>query len=53
MLFKAGAEITGMGEISWFDKDQAIKKLTLKREKDMIKTANTMIKEWEKLNKKK
>lgn len=53
MLFKAGAEITGMGEISWFNKEQAIKKITLKREKDMIKTANTMIKEWEKKNKKK
>lgn len=53
MLFKAGAEITGMGEIAWFNKEQAIKKITLKREKDMIKTANIMIKDWEKKNKKK
>ncbi len=53
MYFKAGAEITGMGEVSWFDKEQANKKLTLKREKDMLKTANSMIKEWEKKNKKK
>ena len=53
MLFKAGAEIAGLGEIAWFNKEQAVKKTTLKREKDMIKTANAMIKEWEKENKKK
>lgn len=53
MLFKAGAEIAGLGEISWFNKEQAFKKLNLKREKDMLKTANTMIKDWEKINKKK
>lgn len=53
MYFKAGAEVMGLGEISWFDKDQAMKKLTLKREKDMLKIANSMIKEWEKTHKKK
>lgn len=53
MLFKAGVEIAGLGEITWFNKEQAIKKLTLKREINMIKTANTMIKNWEKENKKK
>lgn len=53
MFFKAGAEIMGLGEVNWFDKEQAMKKISLKREKDMLKTANSMIKEWEKKNKKK
>lgn len=53
MFYKAGAEVMGMGDVSWFDKDQVNRKLTLKREKDMIKTAGSMIKEWEKKKKKK
>jgi hypothetical protein len=53
MYFKAGAEVSGLGEVSWFDKEQSMKKLTLKREKDILKEANSMIKEWEKTHKKK
>lgn len=53
MYFKAGAEVMGLGEVSWFDKEQSMKKLTLKREKDILKEANSMIKEWEKTHKKK
>lgn len=53
MFYKAGAEVMGMGDVTWFDKDQTNRKLTLKREKDMIKTASSMIKEWEKKRKKK
>ena len=53
MLFKAGAEILGMGDVSWFDYATASKKLKLKREKDMLKTASQMVKEWEKKKKKK
>lgn len=53
LYYKAGAEVMGLGEVGWFDKDQSIKKITLKREKDMLKTANTMIKGWEKAKKKK
>lgn len=53
MYFKAGAEVMGLGEVSWFDKEQAMKKITLKREKDILKEANSMIKEWEKTHKKK
>lgn len=53
MYFKAGAEVMGLGEVAWFDKEQAMKKITLKREKDILKTANSMIKEWEKTHKKK
>lgn len=53
MYFKAGAEVMGLGEVAWFDKEQAMKKITLKREKDMLKVASSMIKEWEKTHKKK
>ena len=42
-----------MGDISWYDYASAAKKLKLKREKDMLKTANSMVKEWEKTKKKK
>lgn len=53
LLFKAGAEIMGMGEISWFDYATAAKKLKLKREKDILKTASQMAKDWLKKKKKK
>lgn len=53
IFYKAGAEIMGLGDISWFDYSQASKKLKLKREKDILKTANQMIKEWEKKKNKK
>lgn len=53
MYFKAGAEVMGLGEVNWFDKEQSLKKITLKREKDILKEANSMIKEWEKTHKKK
>ncbi len=53
LLFKAGIEISGMGDISWYDYATAAKKIKLKREKDMLKTANSMVKEWEKNKKKK
>lgn len=53
LFFKAGAEIAGIGDISWFDYATAAKKLKLKREKDMLKIASGMVKEWEKNKKKK
>lgn len=53
LYFKAGAEVMGLGEVDWFDKEQSMKKLALKREKDILKEANVMIKEWEKKHKKK
>jgi len=52
MYFKTGAEITGMGDIDWFDYQKASAKLKLKREKDMLRQANEMIKEWEKRKRK-
>ena len=53
LFFKAGAEILGMGDVTWFDYATAAKKLKLKREKDMLKTASQMVKEWQKKKKKK
>ncbi len=53
LYFKAGAEVMGLGEVDWFDKEQSMKKIALKREKDILKEANVMIKEWEKKHKKK
>lgn len=53
MFYKTGAEIMGIGEHSWFDYSQALKKIKLKREKDILKTANQMVKEWEKKRKRK
>jgi len=53
LIFKTGLEITGMGNISWFDYATTFKKLKLKREKDMLKTASKMVKEWQKKKKKK
>ncbi|WKZ25387.1 MAG: hypothetical protein QY322_03290 [bacterium] len=53
MIFKAGAEISGMGEINWLDYSNASKKIKLKREKDILKSASVMVKEWQKKKKKK
>lgn len=53
LFFKTGAEISGMGDIHWLDYATASKKLELKREKDMLKTASNMVKEWQKKRKKK
>lgn len=53
LLFKAGIEISGIEGISWFDYPTASKKLKLKREKDMLKVASSMVKEWQKKKKKK
>lgn len=52
LYFKAGAEIMGMGEINWFDYLNSVRKIKNKKELNLIKTANTMVKNWEK-NKKK
>ncbi len=53
MYYKAGAEVMGLGDVSWFDYARTVKKLTLKREIDALKNANVQIKEWEKTKKKK
>ena len=53
LLYKAGAEIMGIGDTSWFDYQTASRKLKLKKEKDILKIASSMVKEWQKKRKKK
>jgi len=52
MFQKAGVEdIIGLGEYKWMEYAQANKVLNLKREKDMLKGAKDVLKEWEKTHK--
>jgi len=52
MFQKAGAiEIIGLGEYKWMEYAKALQKLNLKREKDMLKGAKDVLKEWEKTHK--
>jgi 8-oxo-dGTP pyrophosphatase MutT (NUDIX family) len=49
MLQKGGSsELIGFDEFKWLDYADAIKKLGLKREKDMLKGGKDVLKEWEK-----
>jgi hypothetical protein len=52
MFYKAGAEVMGLGDSSWIDYQSGTKRLKIKKEKDFLKKANEMVKEWSK-NKKK
>ena len=52
MYQKAGAfEIIGLGEYQWMEYAKMAKKLNLKREKEMLKGAKDVLKEWEKTHK--
>lgn len=53
MFQKSGGEITGMGDVSWVDYPNAVRKLTLKRESEALKNGNVQLKEWEKTKRKK
>ncbi len=49
MLQKGGSsELIGFDEFKWVEFSDAIKKVNLKREKDMLKDAKGVLKEWEK-----
>lgn len=49
MLQKAGTtEIMGMGDYKWLEYGKASQKLSLKRDKDMLKGGRDVLKEWEK-----
>jgi hypothetical protein len=49
MLQKGGSsELIGFDEFKWVEFSDAIKKVDLKREKDMLKSAREVLKEWEK-----
>jgi 8-oxo-dGTP pyrophosphatase MutT (NUDIX family) len=54
MMQKAGtAELMGFDQNKWLEYGDATKKLALKREKDMLKGAKDVLKEWEKTHSKK
>lgn len=53
MMQKAGTgELMGFDENKWLEYGDAVKKVDLKREKDMFKNAKDVLKEWEKTHKK-
>jgi 8-oxo-dGTP pyrophosphatase MutT (NUDIX family) len=49
MLQKGGSsELIGFDQFKWLDYNDALKRLGLKREKDMLKGGKDVLKEWEK-----
>lgn len=53
LLQKAGGtDAIGFSDFQWLEFPQAVKKVTLKREKDMLKGGRDIFKEWEKTHKK-
>ena len=54
MIQKAGtAELIGFDENKWLEYSDAVKKTSSKKEKDMLKNAKDVLKEWEKTHNKK
>jgi hypothetical protein len=52
LIHKAGGEILGFQDFVWLEYGKALKKLELKREKDMLRGAKDVLKKWEKEGKK-
>lgn len=48
MLQKSGGEIMGFEKFEWLEYDKALKDLTTKKEKAVLKNAKAVLKEWEK-----
>ena len=48
MLQKSGGEIMGFEKFLWLEYDKALKALTSKKEKEMLKHTKAVLKEWEK-----
>ena len=48
MLQKSGGEIMGFEKFLWLEYDKALKALTSKKEKEMLKNTKAVLKEWEK-----
>lgn len=51
MLLKAAGEIIGFEEFKWFQFADAIRKIQLKREKEMLRSAKEVLRTWEKTHK--
>ena len=52
MILKSAGEVLGFAKYQWLDPKKAQKAISLKREKEMVKAAEEMIKKWEKEGKK-
>lgn len=50
LMFQKGgsSELIGFDQFKWLDYSEALKRIALKREKDMLKGAKEVLKEWEK-----
>jgi len=46
------SEIIGFGEFKWMEINDAIKKVSLKKEQEMLKTSKDVLKVWEKTHSK-
>ena len=53
LIQKAAEEIIGFDKFEWLDTKRAFNKLSLKREKDVLRESEKMIKAWEKEEKRK
>ena len=54
MILKAGgADAIGFNDFIWLENAQAMKKVTIKREREMLRSAKDILKEWEKTHNKK
>lgn len=51
MVQKSGSEIMGFEKFEWLEFEKALKKLTSKREKEMLRNTKSVLKEWEKTHK--
>lgn len=51
MLQKSGGEILGFEKFEWLEYEKASKKIGAKKEKEMLKNAKAVLKEWEKTHK--
>ena len=47
IIHKAGGEVLGFTDFEWLEYGKASNKLELKREQDMLKSANKVLKKWE------
>ena len=48
LVQKSGGEIMGFEKFEWLEFEKALKKITSKREKEMLRNTKSVLKEWEK-----
>jgi len=53
MILKSAGEVLGFAKYQWLDYKKAFKALSLKKEKEALKTAEGMLKQWEREKKRK